>query len=470
MKYRFYISIIICFASVTFSLSQQDYIADKNQKLMLAAFDNDTAMVLSLLMNGADVNAATWEGITSLMYAAQNGNTAIVDLLLANRANPSMRSLNGFTALISAIRSGYIETAEHLIRGGADVNQTDLNNNTPLLHAIAVDSFYLPDMLLYYDANVSVRNNNGNDALMLASKNGRYEVAFLLIENGADVNSRDESGFTPLHFASAAGKDDIMELLVLNGAIIDAKSDNGATPLILAVSEGHFSSTRLLVSYGADINVTINNTQTPLSIAMKKNDEKLTTMLVNNGATTFKYNFFQSFTLISDYNNLTLSADYLYNSTDSRIDFFLGLNDKKSDLVTALGFGFRPKAKQVLTMIDDELYYQYWEKRYFVSTYLDKLVYIPVNLHAVQLGVFGGLRGDLTFGSYRGSDNNPPLRFMISPRLGGFVSFGHLRLKVNYEYLNLHLRAFESGWVNFSIELMFENKQKKIRPPEIKGL
>lgn len=426
------------------------------EQLLTAAFYSDTAKILQMIASGVKVNATTYEGVSSIMYAAQNGNTGIVKILLSNGADPNLSPSNGNTALISAIRSGYMETAEFLIRNGADMNEPDEETNTPLMHAIVVDSFYLPDMLLYYDAAFDLHNKDGADALMMASWFGRYEIVKLLIEKGADINSCDKSNWTPLHYATAYARIEIMDLLILNGASLEIKTSKGYSPLSLAVANNNFSAARLLIGYGADVNSRINSSLNPLTLALDNKNDSLVRMLMNQDAKEiYRPNF----------DKYTFGSRFLFNRDDNRLDFSFGLSDSRYNLMASLGFGFRPKAAQVLKQVNDSTFYQYWERRYYISFVTDKAIYLPLGRSSFRIGAFGGLSEVLTFGGYRGSKENSDIRLVISPRIGGIIEYGFLRLKVNYEFMNLRLAEVGNGWVNASLDLMINRNNRRIRIP-----
>jgi ankyrin repeat protein len=59
---------------------------DVDTALMLAQERGHNELVKALLKNGADVNAANYNGETALMRAAQNG-WAVVKILLAHHAD-----------------------------------------------------------------------------------------------------------------------------------------------------------------------------------------------------------------------------------------------------------------------------------------------------------------------------------------------------------------------------------------------
>jgi len=430
-----------------------------NDQLIIVADKGDTAAALKLIDRGALVNTTTYEGVTPLMFAAQNGHTDMVSLLMQHGANADLKPYSGYTALISAIRSGQIQTAEYLIRNGADINLSDNDKVTPLMYAIAVDSFYLPDMLLYYGAAVDLKNMQGTDALMLASRLGSFEIAIKLLEAGGVVNTGDTEGNTPLHYATLAGHTEMMDLLILNGASLEMKNSSGYTPLSIAATMNNFAAARLLISYGADVNSRINGPLNPLTLAQSNKNDSLVKMLVNHGAKAIKRPYFNQFTIGSRYN---------LNGDDSQLGFSFGLSDRKYNLMTSLGFGFRLKAIQVLEEPEHDLFYQYWEKRRFISISLEKAFLLHSYSSAFTTSAFAGFSEVLTFGSYKGSNANPDVRLIINPRIGCIIRYDLIRLKLGYEFMNLHLKEFSNGWFSVSLEFLLNRKRGSIKTPSMK--
>lgn len=459
-----FIYFILLIFTVQHAYAQDPYYTDDidnsslslEEQLLLASYENDTVRVLQLVASGANINATTYNGITPLIYASQNGNTGLVRFLMSHGADPDIMPVNGYSALISAIGNGYIGTAEYLIRSGADINQPDKNGNTPLMYAITVDSFYMPDMLLYYDADFQLHNKKGKNALMLASLYGRDEIVESLIQRGADINFCSESNWAPLHYATAAGKIQIMDLLILNGASLEVKTSQGYTPLSLAVALNDYAAAKLLTGYGADVNSRINNSLNPLSIAVENKNDSLISMLVNQEAKEI---------VRPAFNCLTFGTRFLLNPDDNHLDVSFGFYDPKYDLMANLGFGFRPKAARVLEQYSDTTFFQYWERRYFISFNLDKAFYLPLKSTSFRMGGFGGASEVLTFGGYRGSKQNPDVMLHTGVRIGGILEYDFLRLKMYYEYMNLQLAEIRNGWIGVSLEVKFCNNRKKIRIP-----
>lgn len=77
--------------------------------LLVASFSGDTAVISTLLGQGANINARSPESKTPLMIAAEGGKEKAVRVLLQNMANPYSEDSSGATAANLAERAGFDE-------------------------------------------------------------------------------------------------------------------------------------------------------------------------------------------------------------------------------------------------------------------------------------------------------------------------------------------------------------------------
>lgn len=193
------------------------------QPLHQAVADEDLEEVISLLANGADVNAGD-------------------------------KNFQGITALFVAVENGYVEIAETLLNFGAKVNIRDEENRTPLL---ALD----------YDSTP--------------------ELIRLLLRHGADLSAVDDSANNVLHLAAENDNSEIIEMLVNEGVEIDEKNEEGQTPLMIAAYYEVFNTVKALLNAGAKVNIRDNEGETALSIAKAEEGEdveKIIEVLIQYGA------------------------------------------------------------------------------------------------------------------------------------------------------------------------------------------
>jgi hypothetical protein len=385
----------------------------------------------------------------------------MMELLIRLGADPDKKPSNGLTALITAIRNRQVDLAELLIRNGASVDLADNDKMTPLMHAIVADTFYLPDMLLYYNAEIEPVRRDGADALMLASGMGRFEIAEKLIELGAEVNNADKSGRSPLHYAASSGHLDILELLISEGASLEARTTSGMSPLSVAVAKNNFVAARLLIGSGANVNSRISNSLNPLALAEENGHDSLSAMLRNNGARVILWPWF---------NQVTFGGRYAFNADDMLVAINLGLSDKKYNLWTSLGYEFRPKSIRILEPAMGDNYYQYWETRQLIYFSLDKAFLFPKKNVTTKGGFVAGFQESMTFGSYRGSNQGPEPQLLFSPHAGVVFQYKYLRMRLNYEYMDLHLSEQSKNWYSFSMDLLINRKKGRVKYNSVSGM
>ena len=98
------------------------------------AHQRNLAVVRALLDAGAEVNAKTDRGMTSLHFAAgRNENPKVVKLLLDAGAEVGAESTDGATPLhLAASSNSNPKIAQTLLDASADVNAKDKGGDTPL--------------------------------------------------------------------------------------------------------------------------------------------------------------------------------------------------------------------------------------------------------------------------------------------------------------------------------------------------
>ena len=103
--------------------------ASLDEQLLQAARDGNTQSAITLLNEGANVNARNQTQWTPLMMAAEKGHTETVKALLDKKADVNAKDRIGTTALMMAIRGGYPTTVIALLDGGANANEIDQGGN-----------------------------------------------------------------------------------------------------------------------------------------------------------------------------------------------------------------------------------------------------------------------------------------------------------------------------------------------------
>src|SRR5262245_35626052 len=108
--------------------------AARTVPLIEAAKNGDGATVRSLVLGGADVNAAEIDGTTALHWAADHGDAAAVDLLIAHGAQVKATNRYGATAFALACQKGNAAVIVRLLDAGENPNAV-LGNEHVLMMA-----------------------------------------------------------------------------------------------------------------------------------------------------------------------------------------------------------------------------------------------------------------------------------------------------------------------------------------------
>jgi ankyrin repeat protein len=78
-----------------------------------------------LLSRGANVNAQTKDGITTLCAATEKGYVKVIEALLEYNADVNSTVKTGVTPLHIAAEKGHLEILEVLLKFGADIDSKD---------------------------------------------------------------------------------------------------------------------------------------------------------------------------------------------------------------------------------------------------------------------------------------------------------------------------------------------------------
>ncbi len=104
--------------------------------LMDAAFNNDTASILTLIEEGEDIDAVDSEDTSVLHWAVYGDNLEAAEVLLQAGANPDTVDYTDSTPLITAAANGNAELTEQLLNYGADSAYIDSSGSTAYDYAM----------------------------------------------------------------------------------------------------------------------------------------------------------------------------------------------------------------------------------------------------------------------------------------------------------------------------------------------
>jgi ankyrin repeat protein len=250
--------------------------------LLVAAKNDNPAIMRMLISRGCDVNVSDCEGSTACHIAAANPNADVLAVLLrAKGVHVAARDVWHRTLCHIAAANPNSRVLQVAIDAGVPLDSRDLFGRTPIWSTMSNMNAMLA--LLRAGANHDVHDCAESSLCRLAAIRGRHDVVRILVDRGIDVHRRDKAGRTIAHHAAASGSDAVLALVRAAGAdVVDARDIHGSTPLIFA---GSTEVVKLLLDAGADPRCVGRGGRSAFSIALdgRKSDSAL--LLLAAGAT-----------------------------------------------------------------------------------------------------------------------------------------------------------------------------------------
>ncbi len=258
--------------TLTWLVSSSSLFAQNNLVDLVAAGDRDQA--LTMIEQGADVNALQSDGTSALLYAIYQDDLELVTALVAAGADVNQRNEYGANTMGEAAMSGNTEILRVLLANGADANLPNLEGETPLMVVARTGNVDAAELLLEYGADINAREQwGGQTAAMWAASQHQPAMLEALTGHGADIDMKgfariwdhtmmneprpkdmNNGGFSPLHYAAREGCTECIKVLARGGADLNAIDPDRVSPLNLALINMHFETAVALIEAGADIN------------------------------------------------------------------------------------------------------------------------------------------------------------------------------------------------------------------------
>lgn len=228
-----------------------------------AIADGDTAKLQSLLQEGLDPNARTFNAVhrgpTLLEWATLSRNVMAVKMLLDSGADPNHVNERGATPLmLSGDCAGCFAL---LLAHGANATMRDKRGGTAISYIASIppgpdtqiedDLVMMIQKLLAAHVDLNVHAKGDLSALGYAVASGSDQVAELLVHDGAHVNEVNRDGATPLILASARGEAKVVRSLIAAGANVSSRGPRGLDALDEAMLMGNEETAALLRQAGA---------------------------------------------------------------------------------------------------------------------------------------------------------------------------------------------------------------------------
>ncbi|CAD7701476.1 unnamed protein product [Ostreobium quekettii] len=292
--------------------------------LQIAAEDGNLRLVRALLDGGADVDGRYYmTGETPLIGATFRLHADVVDLLLERGANVEARTSFGYTSLHIAAAQGALDIFKVLVDAGADIKAVAWGNGDTVL--IAAAEFHGVDvvtLLVQNGAEVQAKNKFGRTALHTAALfPDNINVLTLLLRQRLSVDAETEVGVTPVGDAAFMGNLGNVKFLLSEGGkmddgvtavcgCMDTEDDEGAPDcpagnceteddikelnealgilppktLLEAVKAGNLTAVEAFIEAGADVEAIDGEGNTPLIFAAVRGLDGIARALIQAGA------------------------------------------------------------------------------------------------------------------------------------------------------------------------------------------
>lgn len=141
-----------------------------------------------LLTAGANPNAKGYQGATALM---RSNDTRVVETLILRGADVNAKDDDGWTALNYAVENGDSKKLQILLSAHAEVNSIDKKGWTPLMYSVSEGDLPTTRLLLASGADTRLKDNKGKTALTIARSKQKLTVADKEIIRLLSANSPD---------------------------------------------------------------------------------------------------------------------------------------------------------------------------------------------------------------------------------------------------------------------------------------
>ncbi|XP_059487078.1 ankyrin repeat and death domain-containing protein 1A-like isoform X2 [Neocloeon triangulifer] len=169
---------------------------------------------LLLLQENLERDEQDEDGNTALHVAADNQQTLAVQTLLEAGCPPDTENKKGYTALHLASSKGCRCIIDYLLQHGASIDYRCKEGNTALHVSCLANELETTELLMNKGADVNALNNVRQSAIHIAAEKGFQDLCKLLINSGANIEQKEEGGRTPLYIAARGSFTTIVDMII----------------------------------------------------------------------------------------------------------------------------------------------------------------------------------------------------------------------------------------------------------------
>jgi len=236
--------------------------------LHLASQSGHGVVARTLLEAGADANAYTTTGVSSLHFAAQADAAEAILALIEHGAEVDARdTFSNRTPLMFAAYRGAVEATEALVRADADISATTaVKDYVEISRAASTDRARRNRIVAAAEPpeprpeRQQARGGGGNN-----SQRAPCVAPGLPEIRSSTEQIGQQGGFAALHFAAREGHIEAARLLLGSGANVDqVTAGDQSTALVVAAINGNYDLARTLLEADADPNLLSDDGVGPL--------------------------------------------------------------------------------------------------------------------------------------------------------------------------------------------------------------
>ncbi|HAT18219.1 MAG TPA: hypothetical protein DCS76_10520 [Gemmatimonadetes bacterium] len=236
--------------------------------LHLASQSGHGVVARTLLEAGADANAYTTTGVSSLHFAAQADAAEAILALIEHGAEVDARdTFSNRTPLMFAAYRGAVEATEALVRADADMSATTaVKDYVEISRAASTDRARRNRIVAAAEPpeprpeRQQARGGGGNN-----SQRAPCVAPSLPEIRSSTEQIGQQGGFAALHFAAREGHIEAARLLLGSGADVDqVTAGDQSTALVVAAINGNYDLARTLLEADADPNLLSDDGVGPL--------------------------------------------------------------------------------------------------------------------------------------------------------------------------------------------------------------
>ena len=256
--------------------------------LLEASWQGHVPAVRFLLDAGADINATSAVGTSSLHYALQKSNHDVMRALMDYNPALDMRDLGGYTPLHWVAENTPISNVKVLLDRGANLEVSNNLGYTPLCAAVTAKNVAVAKYLISRKAKINGVDGQKGGPLHLACRTANLELVKAFVEGGADTNVPAPSmEGSPLQSACwwQGSKDDQGLEQIIRYLVEEAKCDvdgSGGTcgcVVSTACLRSPTGTAKYLINHGAQLTIQDTMGRLPVHYASLRTLDHLTTLL-----------------------------------------------------------------------------------------------------------------------------------------------------------------------------------------------